>query len=101
MRKALLLSGSLGMGHDVMAQACADSLQARGWSTLTLDAMRLLGRTGGSAGAAVFPSMLAIPRLFHPHHLTPLRNGSRLAPLPDPAARRPVVPPPRPPLDPD
>jgi len=44
MRNALLLSGSLGLGHDVVAEACAASLGADGWSTQTLDAMRLLGR---------------------------------------------------------
>src|SRR6266566_8736722 len=92
MRRALLLSGSLGMGHDVMAQACADSLQARGWSTLTLDAMRLLGRTGGSAGEAVFRSMLAIPGLYDAYHFATLRPGSRLALLTDAAARGPMVP---------
>lgn len=92
MKNALLLSGSLGMGHDVMAQACADSLQARGWSTLTLDAMRLLGRTGGSAGEAVFRSMLAIPGLYDAYHFATLRTGSRLALLTDAAARGQMVP---------
>ncbi len=80
------------MGHDVMAQACADSLQARGWSTLTLDAMRLLGRTGGSVGEAVFRSMLSVPGLYDAYHFTALRTGNRLALLTDAAARGPMVP---------
>jgi UDP-N-acetylglucosamine:LPS N-acetylglucosamine transferase len=92
MRNALLLSGSLGMGHDVMAQACADSLEARGWSTLTLDAMRLLGRTGGSAGEVVFRSMLSVPGLYDAYHFATLRTGSRLALLTDAAARGQIVP---------
>ena len=92
MRNALLLSGSLGLGHDVMAQACADSLQARGWSTLTLDAMRLLGRTGGPAGEAVFRSMLSVPGLYDAYHFAALRTGNRLALLTDAAARGPMVP---------
>ena len=92
MRKALLLSGSLGMGHDVMAQACAESLEARGWSTLTLDAMRLLGRTGGSAGEMVFRSMLAVPGLYDAYHFATLRTGNRLALLTDAAARGQIVP---------
>ena len=58
---ALLLSGSLGQGHDVMAAACADSLRARGWTTSTADAMALLGRNGGAAGEAVFRRLLAVP----------------------------------------
>ncbi len=43
-RRALLLSGSIGMGHNTLAEACADSLEADGWSTQTLDLMRLLGQ---------------------------------------------------------
>src|SRR5260370_14101623 len=92
MRKALLLSGSLGMGHDVMAQACADSLQGRGVSAIMRDAMRLVGRIGGSAGEAVFRSMLAIPGLYDAYHFTTLRTGSRLALLTDAAARGQIVP---------
>ncbi len=93
MRKALLLTGSLGMGHDVMAQACATSLESRGWSTHTLDAMRLLGRTGSTAGEAVFRSMLSFPGLYDAFHFATLRTGSRLALLTDAAARSRVVPP--------
>ncbi len=92
MKNALLLSGSLGMGHDVMAQACATSLESRGWSTRTLDAMRLLGRTGGSAGEAVFRSMLWVPGLFDAYHFAALRTGNRLALLTEAAARAQVVP---------
>lgn len=92
MRRALLLSGSLGMGHDVLAQACVASLTARGWGTQTLDAMRLLGRGGGPAGEAVFRTMLALPGLYDAFHFAALRTGSRLALLADGAARREVVP---------
>jgi processive 1,2-diacylglycerol beta-glucosyltransferase len=91
MRQAVLLSGSLGMGHDVLAEACTTSLTGAGWSAETLDAMRLLGR-GGSAGEAVFRSMLAVPGLYDAFHFSALRTGSRLALLADAAARRQVVP---------
>ena len=91
-RRALLLTGSLGMGHDVMAQACAAELRAHGWSTRTADAMRLLGRRGGSAGEAVFRSMLAVPGLYDAFHFAGLRPGSRLALLADAAARRQLLP---------
>jgi UDP-N-acetylglucosamine:LPS N-acetylglucosamine transferase len=80
------------MGHDVLAQACGTSLSARGWDTQTLDAMRLLGDGGGSAGEAVFRSMLAMPGLYDAFHFAGLRAGSRLALLADAAARREVVP---------
>jgi processive 1,2-diacylglycerol beta-glucosyltransferase len=91
-RRALLLSGSLGAGHEVHAQACASALEARGWSAEILDAMRLLGRRGGSAGEAVFRSMLAVPGLYDAFHFAALRPGSRLALLADAAARRQLVP---------
>src|SRR5258708_20586111 len=67
-RRALLLSGSIGMGHNTLAEACADPLQADGWSTQTLDLMRLLGQGGGSVGRAVFRSMLAVPGLSDASH---------------------------------
>jgi len=92
MRRALLLSGSLGAGHDMAARASAASLAARGWGTDTLDAMRLLGPKGGSAGEAVFRAMLATPGLFDAFHFAALRPGSRLALLADAVARRQLVP---------
>src|SRR5260370_35893922 len=99
MRNALLLSGSLGLGHDVVAEACAASLGADGWCTQTLDAMRLLGRGGAAGGQAVFRSMLAAPGLFDAFHFGALRTGSRLSLLTDAAARRRRAPRPRPHLD--
>ena len=92
MRRALLLSGSLGAGHEVHARTFAASLAGRGWSTQILDAMRLLGPRGGSAGEAVFRGMLAVPGLFDAFHFAALRPGSRLALLTDAAARRQLVP---------
>jgi UDP-N-acetylglucosamine:LPS N-acetylglucosamine transferase len=91
-RQALLLSGSLGAGHEMAARACATSLAARGWGTETLDAMRLLGPKGGSAGEVVFRTMLATPGLFDAFHFAALRPGSRLALLADAGARRQLVP---------
>jgi processive 1,2-diacylglycerol beta-glucosyltransferase len=91
-RSALLLSGSIGMGHDALAAACAVTLERRGYATATLDAMRLLGRGGNSAGEAVFRTMLAVPGLFDAFHFAALRPGGRLALLADSAARRQVVP---------
>jgi processive 1,2-diacylglycerol beta-glucosyltransferase len=92
MPRALLLSGSIGAGHDVHAGACAASLARQGWTTEILDAMRLLGPRGGSAGEAVFRSMLALPGVFDAFHFAALRPGGRLALLADAAARRQVVP---------
>lgn len=92
MPHALLLSGSLGQGHDVMALACADSLSQRGWTTGTRDAMRLLGRTAGAAGEGVFRRMLAVPGVYDAFHFSALRPGNQLALLADSAARRRLAP---------
>ncbi|NUR60918.1 MAG: glycosyl hydrolase [Catenulispora sp.] len=86
MPHALLLSGSLGQGHDVMAAACADSLRDRGWTTSTVDAMALLGDRSGAAGEAVFRRLLAMPGVYDAFHFSALRPGNRLAVLLEKAA---------------
>jgi processive 1,2-diacylglycerol beta-glucosyltransferase len=92
MRRALLLSGSLGAGHEVHTRVCAQALDGRRWSTEILDAMLLLGQRGGSAGEAVFRGMLVVPGLYDAFHFAALRPGSRLALVADAAARRQLVP---------
>lgn len=85
---ALLLSGSIGMGHDALAIACSGALRSQGFQTRTLDAMKLLGRGGGSAGEAVFRAMLAAPGLYDAFYYAALRTGGRLARATDAIARR-------------
>ncbi|WP_316525881.1 hypothetical protein [Kitasatospora brasiliensis] len=92
MPHALLVSGSLGQGHDVMAQACADTLRERGWSTDTVDAMALLGQRSGPAGEAVFRRLLDLPGVYDAFHFSALRPGARIALLADAAARTRLVP---------
>ncbi|MBO1416641.1 glycosyltransferase [Streptomyces sp. FH025] len=89
---ALLVSGSLGQGHDVMARACADTLRERGWTTRTVDAMALLGRRSGAAGEAVFRRLLDLPGAYDAFHFSALRPGARIALLADAAARARLVP---------
>jgi processive 1,2-diacylglycerol beta-glucosyltransferase len=90
-RSALLLSGSLGMGHDQLAEACAGSLSEQGWSIRTLDAMQLLGRMS-AASERLFRAMLAVPGMYDAYHFAALRTGNRLAQRSDAAARRRIVP---------
>ncbi|KJS60243.1 glycosyl hydrolase [Streptomyces rubellomurinus] len=92
MPHALLVSGSLGQGHDVMAQACADTLRDRGWTTDTVDAMALLGQRSGAAGEAVFRRLLDLPGVYDAFHFSALRPGARIALLADAAARARLVP---------
>ncbi|MGW4893654.1 MGDG synthase family glycosyltransferase [Kitasatospora sp. NPDC004240] len=92
MPHALLVSGSIGQGHDVMAQACADSLHAVGWTTDTVDAMALLGQRAGAVGEAVFRRMIDLPGVYDAFHFSALRPGARLALMADAAARARLVP---------
>ncbi|MCC3313861.1 glycosyl hydrolase [Nocardia africana] len=89
---ALLLSGSLGMGHDVMAEACAVSLRRRGWTTDTVDSMRMMGQRRGGLGEGVFRGLLAVPGLYDAFHFGQLRPGGRLARFVDAASCRYLVP---------
>jgi processive 1,2-diacylglycerol beta-glucosyltransferase len=90
-RSALLLSGSIGMGHDALADACASFLQSQGWATRTLDTMRLMGRRRGAVSEKIFRAMLAVPGLFDAVHYSAFRTGSGVAVAADNAARRQLV----------
>ncbi|BFV61083.1 galactosyldiacylglycerol synthase [Kitasatospora sp. CMC57] len=92
MPHALLISGSLGQGHDVMAQACADSLHERGWTTRTVDAMALLGPRGSAVGEGLFRWLLDLPGVYDAFHFAALRPGTRVALLAEAAARARLVP---------
>jgi processive 1,2-diacylglycerol beta-glucosyltransferase len=91
-RQALLLPGSIGMGHDAMAGAMAASLQSRGWATQTQDVMALLGGTGHRAGEAVFRGLLAVPGAFDALHFGALRQGTSVADWMDARAVGRIVP---------
>jgi len=91
-RSALLVSGSIGMGHDVLAAACASVLGSQGWSTHTLDAMRMLGQGLGAAGEAVFRTMLGVPGLLDAIHFGAFRTGNGVALGMSSLARRRLVP---------
>lgn len=78
-RHALLLSGSLGMGHDVMAQACAHSLETRGWTTEIFDALELLSGFGNWLGTQVFKGIFAIPGMYDAFHFNTLRQNNFIA----------------------
>jgi processive 1,2-diacylglycerol beta-glucosyltransferase len=87
------MSGSIGMGHDVLAAACAGVLDSQGWSTHTMDAMRMLGQGLGAAGEAVFRTMLGVPGLFDAVHFGAFRTGNGFARGVSSLAMRRLVPP--------
>jgi UDP-N-acetylglucosamine:LPS N-acetylglucosamine transferase len=91
-RTALLLSGSVGKGHDVVVEACAASLKSLAWSTDTVDAIQMLGRYQSRMAEAVFRGMMATPGLYDALHFAAFRTGSRLAARIDNRSRRRIVP---------
>jgi UDP-N-acetylglucosamine:LPS N-acetylglucosamine transferase len=91
-KRALLLSGSIGMGHDVMAEACQLSLTNRGWSTELMDGLRLMGDSQRGLGERVFRGMLAVPGFYDAFHFGQLRQQGVLARAADRAAARFAVP---------
>jgi processive 1,2-diacylglycerol beta-glucosyltransferase len=91
-REAVLLTGSLGLGHEMMARCCASLLDQSGWRTRSVDSMSLLGRRSGGAGERVFGRLVAMPGLYDGLHFAHLRTGSRLAGLISRAASARLVP---------
>lgn len=90
--RAVLLTGSLGLGHDMPTRSIAGFLHLRGWQTRCLNSMSLLGHRYGAAGQRVFSSMIAVPGLYDGLHFAHLRNGSRVASLLDQWSSARVVP---------
>jgi processive 1,2-diacylglycerol beta-glucosyltransferase len=85
-QRAVILSGSLGLGHDVVSGVVSASLAGLGWQAQTLDCMALLGPRAGRAGDWVFRRLMARPGIFDGLHFAHLRTGSRLATAMDHAA---------------
>jgi len=83
LRRALLISGSLGKGHDVLAEACAAALEDRGVACETVDAMRLMGGGPGAVGDWVFRRLLSVKVIYDAFHFSQLRDDGRLAGLMD------------------
>lgn len=91
-RRALLLPGSIGMGHHAMAAVLASSLTARGWYTETLDAMELLGPWEQRVGERVFRWMFSATPVYDAVHFAGFRAGSRIAERMDAGASSRLVP---------
>jgi processive 1,2-diacylglycerol beta-glucosyltransferase len=89
---AVLLAGSLGLGHEMMASSCTELLGGLGWRTRTLDSMSLLGPAIGGFGERLFNRLISVPGLYDGLHFAHLRTGSRLAGLMDGAATARLVP---------
>lgn len=77
LRRTLFVSGSLGKGHDVVAEACAAALEPFGVSSRIVDSMKLLG-SGGAVGEWVFRKLLSVTAVYDAFHFTQLRDGGRI-----------------------
>jgi UDP-N-acetylglucosamine:LPS N-acetylglucosamine transferase len=91
-RNALLLSGPLGLGHEMPARSFASLLGQAGWRVRTRDSMSLLGEGGGQAGQRVFNRLMTVPGVYDGLHFAQLRTGGALARLAERLAERRAVP---------
>lgn len=91
-KRAVILSGSLGLGHHIISEVLNKSLDDLGWETRTLDCMRLLTPVGAALGNWVFRRLTTMPTLFDGIHFTHLRQGTALAMAADRQATNRLVP---------
>ena len=89
---ALLLSGPLGLGHEMPARSFTGLLRRAGWRVRTRDSLSLLGNGGGKAGQRVFDRLMTVPGIYDGLHFAQFRTGGRLAGLAERLAARPAVP---------
>ena len=89
---ALLLSGPLGLGHEMPARSFTGLLRRAGWRVRTRDSLSLLGNGSGQAGQRVFGRLMAVPGIYDGLHFAQFRTGGRLAGLAERLAALPAVP---------
>jgi UDP-N-acetylglucosamine:LPS N-acetylglucosamine transferase len=89
---ALLLSGPLGLGHEMPARSFTGLLRDAGWRVRTRDSLSLLGNGSGQAGQRVFDRLMTVPGVYDGLHFAQFRTGGRLAGLAERLAARPAVP---------
>jgi UDP-N-acetylglucosamine:LPS N-acetylglucosamine transferase len=85
-RRSLILSGSIGKGHDVVGEACAAALVPHGVESRMLDSMTLMGRGAGAAGDWVFRKLLSVPAVYDAFHFSQLRGNGVIGRWADGAA---------------
>lgn len=89
---ALLLSGPLGLGHEMPARSFAGLLSRAGWRVRSRDSLSLLGGGAGQAGQRVFNQLMTVPGVYDGLHFAQLRTGGRLARLAERLSARRAVP---------
>jgi len=89
---SLVLSGSIGKGHDSVAEACRSGLANRGATAEVLDCMALLGGPGARVGTAVFRTLISSSSVYDAFHFSHLRTGGWLPSAIERASSRRLVP---------
>jgi processive 1,2-diacylglycerol beta-glucosyltransferase len=89
---ALLLTGTLGLGHHMVTGVVADSFKRMGWKTDMVDCMSLLGPWESRLGDTIFRRLMQLPTLYDGIHFAHFRTGSWLARLTDRMATKQLVP---------
>jgi UDP-N-acetylglucosamine:LPS N-acetylglucosamine transferase len=87
-----MLTGPLGLGHEMMARGCGRLLERSGWEVRRLDSMSLLGSWRGDIGRRLFTRAVAVPGLYDGLHFAHLRTGSGIADRIDRASNARLVP---------
>jgi len=91
-RSALVLSGSIGKGHDSVAEACRVAFSDAEVPARVVDCMSMLGGAGSRAGSAVFRELLSVPAAYDALHFGHLRTGTWLASFLQSTATRQILP---------
>jgi UDP-N-acetylglucosamine:LPS N-acetylglucosamine transferase len=90
--RVLFLSGSLGKGHDTLAEACARAVDAQGAHSTIVDSMAMLGRGAGAAGDWVFRRLLSVTPIYDGFHFSQLRGDGPFGRFADRAAVKTMLP---------
>ena len=77
--RVLLLSGSLGAGHDALAAGCSAVMADAGLATRTIDMIGSLGSGPGAAADWMFRRLLGVAPVYDAFHFDQLRTAGRLA----------------------
>lgn len=86
LERALVVSGSIGKGHDVVAEAYGAALAAQGVQWRVLDAMALLGDGPAKMGEWIFRKLLSVTAIYDAFHFSQLRDDGWLGRAADRAA---------------
>ncbi len=91
-KKALILSGSIGLGHEMIARALQENLSRSEWKAEVVDCMALLGPLAGKVGEWSFRALTSSGGAYDALHFAHLRTNSAIATAMDSMATSRLVP---------